>query len=158
MLKANERCGGRWARASWRGRAKKPLIWKTRMGSHGDRWRIFLRTEKSGEPVFLPIPGILKDALDRLPVTGGAGVDCRFYFWKGVTSERSIKGIAERTHASVFKASKVPISLATLRKSSASITPSGPLPARPALMILWIRFMCPRVGKCIPPKGTLTRD
>ncbi len=84
------------------------MLARDRIGKDGNRWRVFLRTEKSGKPVFLPIPNDLKEALDRLPVPRGAAADCRYYFWNGLTSERSMKGIAERTLASVFKASQVP--------------------------------------------------
>lgn len=84
------------------------MLARDRISKDGNRWRIFLRTEKSGKPVFLPIPNDLKEALDGLPVPRGAGVDCRYFFWNGATSERSIKGIAERTLSAVFKASKVP--------------------------------------------------
>ncbi|MDE3167107.1 MAG: tyrosine-type recombinase/integrase [Acidobacteriota bacterium] len=37
----------------------------------------------------------------------GAAPDCRYIFWNGITSERAIKGIAERTLAAVFKKSGV---------------------------------------------------
>jgi site-specific recombinase XerD len=37
----------------------------------GERWRIFLRTEKTGAPVFLPIPDALKQALDVVPNPSG---------------------------------------------------------------------------------------
>jgi integrase len=74
----------------------------------GNRWRIFLRTEKSGKPVFLPIPADLKTALDTVPLPRGCGENSRWFFWNGVSSERAMKGIAERSLASVFKASMVP--------------------------------------------------
>lgn len=34
------------------------LLARDRISRDGDRWRIFLRTEKSGQPVFLPVPPI----------------------------------------------------------------------------------------------------
>jgi integrase len=71
-------------------------------------WRILLRTQKSGEPVFLPIPPDLKLALDALPVPRKAPSDCPYYFWNGVTSRRAVVGIAERAMAAVFKKSGVP--------------------------------------------------
>ena len=73
----------------------------------GARWRIFLRTEKTGSPVFLPIPNALKQALDAVPVPRGGEADSEYYFWNGTTSVRAVKGIAERTLAAVFKESKV---------------------------------------------------
>jgi site-specific recombinase XerD len=84
------------------------LLDRARISRDGDRWRIFLRTEKSGKPVFLPIPGELKAALDLVPAPRGSDQDCRWFFWNGASSERAMKGIAERSLASVFKASNVP--------------------------------------------------
>jgi len=70
-------------------------------------WRIFLRTQKSGEPVYLPLPDRLKFALDVLPLPRNAAQDCPFYFWNGVTLQRAVVGIAERTLSAVFKKSGV---------------------------------------------------
>ncbi len=84
------------------------LLGRERVSRDGGRWRIFLRTEKSGKPVFLPIPAELKAALDRVPLPRGCGDDPRWFFWNGVSSERAMKGIAERSLAAVFKSSMVP--------------------------------------------------
>ena len=84
------------------------LLARDRISKDGGRWRIFLRTEKSGKPVFLPIPSELKAALDVVPLPRGCGEDSRWFFWNGISSERAMKGIAERSLASVFKASLVP--------------------------------------------------
>jgi integrase/recombinase XerC len=94
--------------------------------------RVLLYTQKTGEPVFLPVPGDLRAALDSLPSPRGAGLrlrrrddgsgeigsgeftgTCRgdrpqYYFWNGKTSRRAVVGIAERTLSAVFKASGVP--------------------------------------------------
>jgi integrase len=70
-------------------------------------WRIFIRTQKTHEPVFLPIPDGLKVVLDALPLPRNAAQDCPFFFWNGVTSQRAVVGIAERTLAAVFKKSGV---------------------------------------------------
>jgi site-specific recombinase XerD len=70
-------------------------------------WRIFLHTQKTGEPVFLPLPDTLKLVLDALPLPRNAAQDCPYYFWNGVTSRRAVVGIAERTLASVFRKSGV---------------------------------------------------
>jgi integrase len=43
-------------------------------------WRVRLRTLKSGEPVYLPIPEDLKHALDALPLPCGAAKDCACFF------------------------------------------------------------------------------
>jgi site-specific recombinase XerD len=71
------------------------------------KWRVFLRTQKSGEPVYLPIPESLKLALDALPLPRNAARDCPYYFWNGLTSRRAVVGIAERTLGAVFKKSGV---------------------------------------------------
>ena len=43
----------------------------------GSTWRIFLRTQKTGEPVFLPIPDSLKLILEALPSPRNAAKDPR---------------------------------------------------------------------------------
>jgi site-specific recombinase XerD len=70
-------------------------------------WRVFIRTQKSGEPVFLPIPDGLKLVLDALPPPRSAAQDCPYLFWNGITSRRAVVGIAERTLFTVFKKSGV---------------------------------------------------
>jgi integrase len=82
---------------------KEAVAWDT----DGTTWRIRLRTQKSGEPVYLPIPDELKLVLDDLPLPRNAPQDCPYYFWNGQTSRRAVIGIAERTLASVFKKSGV---------------------------------------------------
>ena len=70
-------------------------------------WRVFLYTQKTGDPVFLPIPEGLKLVLDALPLPRGAAQDCPYYFWNGKSSRRAVVGIAERTLAAVFRKSGV---------------------------------------------------
>jgi site-specific recombinase XerD len=70
-------------------------------------WRVFVRTQKSGEAVFLPIPDGLKVVLDALPSPRNAAQDCPYYFWNGHTARRAVVGIAERTLGAVFKKSGV---------------------------------------------------
>lgn len=71
-------------------------------------WRVYLRTQKTGEAVYLPIPETLKLLLDALPLPRNAPMDCPYYFWSAQTSRRAVVGIAERTMAAVFKKSGVP--------------------------------------------------
>jgi len=47
-------------------------------------WRVFLFTQKTGDPVFLPIPESLKLVLDALPLPRNAAQDCPYYFWNGI--------------------------------------------------------------------------
>jgi site-specific recombinase XerD len=70
-------------------------------------WRVIIRTQKSGEAVFLPIPESLKLELDALPLPRKAAADCPYFFWNGYTSMRAVVGIAERTLAAVFRKSGV---------------------------------------------------
>jgi len=70
-------------------------------------WRVRVRTQKSGEPVYPPIPENLKLALDALPRPRNAARDCLYYFWNAQTSRRAVVGIAERNLAAVFKKSGV---------------------------------------------------
>jgi integrase len=136
----------------------------------GNRWRIFLHTEKSGNPVFLPIPSDVKAALDALPVPRGCDAS-NHYFWHGVTSERAMKGMTERMLAAAFRKSGVPRAhahrfrhtwqqnyWAAARASrtwrtfsgirlrlSVSITLNGPLLVRRALMTSWRKFTPERI-------------
>jgi site-specific recombinase XerD len=71
------------------------------------RWRVFLYTQKTGDPVFLPLPESLKLVLDALPLPRNAAQDCPYYFWNGQSSRRAVVGIAERTLSSVFRKSGV---------------------------------------------------
>jgi integrase len=70
-------------------------------------WRLHLRTLKTGDHVFLPVPPFVKHALDTVPLPRGAAQDCPCYFWNGHTSHRAVVGIAERTLSAVFKESGV---------------------------------------------------
>ena len=73
------------------------------LDSENQTWRVMLRMQKSGEPVYLPIPESLKLAVDALPLPRNAAQDCPYYFWNGHTSRRAVVGIAERTLGTVFK-------------------------------------------------------
>jgi site-specific recombinase XerC len=57
-------------------------------------WKVMVRRQKTGTPVFLPIPNEVKMALDALPAPRGAAIDSPFFFWNGVTSKRAVVGIA----------------------------------------------------------------
>lgn len=70
-------------------------------------WRVMVRTQKTGEPIFVVIPTELKKALDAVPVPSKAGPECPYFFWNGRTKRRAVVGIAERTLAAVFKKSEV---------------------------------------------------
>lgn len=84
------------------------MLARDRVSISKKRWRIFLRTEKNGKPVFLSIPQELKDALDLVPLPRGVSGESQHFFWNGICSERSIKSIAERSLRAVFRKSRVP--------------------------------------------------
>jgi integrase len=69
--------------------------------------QIHIRTLKTGGTVYLPVPQDLQLALDTLPPPRMAESEARYFFWNGITSRRSVVGIAERTLTAVFKNSGV---------------------------------------------------
>ncbi len=83
------------------------MLARDRISRDGDRWRIFLRTEKSGKAVFLPIPFDMKAALDVCPVPRKGTPEGKWFFWNGITDELAMKGMMERTLRAVFKKSGV---------------------------------------------------
>jgi site-specific recombinase XerD len=84
------------------------MLARDRISKDSDRWRIFLRTEKSGQPVFLPVPSDMKAALDSVPIPRGTSGESRYFFWSGNSSEKALKAVADRSLRSVFRASGVP--------------------------------------------------
>jgi integrase len=83
------------------------LFSRERISRDGSRWRVFLRTQKNGQPVFLSVPLELKRALDSLPAPRGAEKDCLNYFWNGKGTTKSIISMVDRTLRAVFKKSGV---------------------------------------------------
>lgn len=71
------------------------------------QWRVMVRTRKTGESVYLPIPQSLEVALDAVPLPRNGPRDCAFLFWNGHTSPRAVVGTAECTLIAVFKKSLV---------------------------------------------------
>jgi site-specific recombinase XerD len=72
---------------------------------------IFVRTEKSGKPVRLPVYPELQAALDALPAPRGCSTaeipQSRYFFWSGHGSKASMIRDATRTMTVVFRASGV---------------------------------------------------
>jgi integrase len=73
-----------------------------RIRRDGEQWRIFIRTEKSGQPVFLPVPPDLKAALDCVPSPNG-NADSRYFFWNEIGKPKSHKAHIDRMLRSLFK-------------------------------------------------------
>jgi len=82
------------------------MLAKDRISRDGDRWRIFLRTEKSGQPVFLPVPPDMKQALDRVPPPA-SNVESRYFFWNGTGKPKTQKALVDKCLRAVFKKSGV---------------------------------------------------
>ena len=68
---------------------------------------VILHTQKTGGLVLLPVPTEVEEVLLTLPPPRGSQVGCPYFFWNGLTSRRSVVGIAERTLGTVFKLSGV---------------------------------------------------
>ncbi len=66
------------------------MLARDRISRDGDRWRIFLRTEKSGQPVFLPVPPDMKVALDSVPPPM-SNVESHYFFWNGTGKPKTHK-------------------------------------------------------------------
>jgi integrase len=79
---------------------KDPGSWDAERNS----WRVFLYTQETANPVFLPIHESLRLVLTPCRCRGQ---NCLHYFWNGQTSRRAVVGIAERTLSAVFKKSGV---------------------------------------------------
>lgn len=83
------------------------LMARDRISKESQNWRIFLRTEKSGKPVFLPIPDEMVDALREVPTPRGVTGDSTHFFWNRISSPRSMKKNADDSLRSVFRKSGV---------------------------------------------------
>lgn len=83
------------------------MLARDRITRDGKRWRVYLRTEKSGKPVFLPIPDEMKQALDIVPIPRGTKGESKHFFWNGIGAERTMKHIVGRSLQSIFKKSEV---------------------------------------------------
>ena len=64
---------------------------------HVDGDRLFLRTEKSGESVYLPLPDAVTDALDEI------GNSAEYFFWTGRGLRKSVVADWQRTLRRVFE-------------------------------------------------------
>ena len=82
------------------------MLTRDRISLDGGRWRIFLRTEKSGQPVFLPVPPDLKSALEAAPPPI-SNIDSRYFFWNGNGKPKTHKAHIDRCLRAVFNASSV---------------------------------------------------
>jgi site-specific recombinase XerD len=70
--------------------------------------RIYLYTQKSGKPVFLPLPPALMESLSALPVPLGTEDESKYFFWSGRGTTRALIRGVTRTLSRVFEISGVP--------------------------------------------------
>lgn len=65
--------------------------------------KLFLYTAKTGTPVRLPLPTIVTEGLDRIPIAPGVA----HFFWSGESKPKSAVGDWQRSLARVFKLARV---------------------------------------------------
>jgi len=65
--------------------------------------KLFLYTQKTGTPVWCPLPPFVQEALDRLPV-----VRNRYYFWTGQSTKEGATKNWQKALKSVFKLAGIP--------------------------------------------------
>ena len=82
------------------------MLAKDRISKDGEQWRIFLRTEKSGQPVFLPVPPDMKAALDGVPAPL-RNPESRYFFWNGIGKPKTHKAHVDRALRTLFKTAGV---------------------------------------------------
>lgn len=78
------------------------LLARDRISKDGEQWRIFLRTEKSGQPVFLPVPPDMKAALDCVPAPL-RNPESRYFFWNGIGKPKTHKAHVDRALRTLFR-------------------------------------------------------
>jgi site-specific recombinase XerD len=83
------------------------VLRRDRITMENGQWVIFLRAAKNNKPVFLPIPGQMKEALDAVPIARKAMPGCPYYFWSGHTKVKSIVSVIGECVSAVFKKSGV---------------------------------------------------
>ena len=83
------------------------LLRRDRISRDKDRWRIFVRTTKNHELVYLLVPDELVEAINALPVPRGAGKNCPYLFWNGNSEPKSQISQVSETLAAVFRKSGV---------------------------------------------------
>jgi site-specific recombinase XerD len=83
------------------------LMRRDRISRTATGWRIFVRTTKNHELVYLLVPDELVEALNALPAPRGSNKDCPFLFWNGKSKQKSQISEVSETLAAVFRKSGV---------------------------------------------------
>lgn len=83
------------------------LMRRDRISRTSTGWRIFVRTTKNHELVYLLVPDELVEAINALPRPRGANKDCPFIFWNGKSKPKSQISEVSETLAAAFRKSGV---------------------------------------------------
>ena len=83
------------------------LLRRDRISRDKGRWRIFVRTTKNHELVYLLVPDELVEAINALPIPRGADKNCPYLFWNGKSEPKSQISQVSETLAAVFRKSGV---------------------------------------------------
>lgn len=83
------------------------LMRRDRISRTATGWRIFVRTTKNHELVYLLVPDELVEALNSLPAPRGSNKDCPFFFWNGKSKPKSQISEVSETLAAAFRKSGV---------------------------------------------------
>ena len=83
------------------------LMRRDRITHTATGWRIFVRTTKNHELVYLLVPDELVNAVNSLPVPRGASKDCPYLFWNNNSKPKSQISEVSETVAAIYKKSGV---------------------------------------------------
>lgn len=83
------------------------LLRRDRISLDKGRWRIFVRTTKNHELVYLLVPDELVEAINALPTPRGADKNCPYLFWNGKSKPKSQISEVSETLGAVFRKSGV---------------------------------------------------
>ena len=75
----------------------------TALGARVQKGKVFLYTQKTGIPVYLPLPDFVLSALEQAPV-----INERYYFWSGNGKLKSAVTDWQRSLAKVYETAGVP--------------------------------------------------
>ena len=83
------------------------LLRRDRISLEKGRWRIFVRTTKNHELVYLLVPDELVEAINALPTPRGADKNCPYIFWNVKSQPKSQISQVSETLGAVFRKSGV---------------------------------------------------
>lgn len=101
---------------------------------HFDGARLFLRTAKTGEPVYVPLPAVAVDALNDLIKVSDSDAD--YFFWTGNGLRKSAVADWQRSLRWVFKEAKVKGNPHMFRHTAATDLLSNGVPIEDVAILL----------------------